>query len=127
MNQFLTLRTEMDKDEQILKTRDDKTPVILSKVTGSAGTGESFELAKGSECSWLQQDSPCDSAKLRSRIEPWLTALFQSEHFALLVGSGLSHAVHFIATGKPLPGMDPVQFTHFNAEINAEAKKSAKL
>jgi hypothetical protein len=117
----------MDKDQQILKTRDDKAPVILSRVAAPAGTAESFKLAAGSECSWLQADSPCDSAKLRSRIEPWLTALFQSEHFALLVGSGLSHAVHRVATGQILPSMEPVKFTHFDAEINAEAKKSAKL
>jgi hypothetical protein len=63
---------------------------------------------------------------LRPRIEPWLTALFQSEHLALLVGSGLSHAVHRIATGAALPGMNPVTFAHFDTDINAEAKKSAE-
>ena len=28
-------------------------------------------------------------AKHRGRVEPWLTALFQSEHLSLLVGSGI--------------------------------------
>jgi hypothetical protein len=118
---------KIEKDDQILKSRDDKSPVIFGKVGAAAGTEEEFKLAAGSDCSWLKKDEVFGSAKLRPRIEPWLTALFQSEHFALLIGSGLSHAVHGIATGKPLPGMDLAKFTHFDTEINAEAKKSAGL
>lgn len=113
-------------DDQILKCRDDKKPVILSKVTEDGATGVTFKLAEGSDCSWLNKDEFIGPENLRPRIEPWLTALFQSEHLALLVGSGLSHAVHQIATGNALPGMSPVSFTHFDAEINAEAKKSAE-
>ena len=115
----------MNRDNQILKCRDDKAPVFLSKAPEAAAAGEPFKLADGSECSWLKKDETFGPAKLRPRIEPWLTALFQSEHLALLVGSGLSHAVHRIATGAALPGMDPAKFTHFGAEINAGAAKSA--
>jgi len=115
----------MNKDDQILKSRDDKGPVIFSKVPDAAGIEESFRLTEGSECSWLDKREAFGSGKLRPRIEPWLTALFQSEHFTLLVGSGLTHAIHGIATGKPLPGMEPAKFTHFDTEINSEAKKSA--
>jgi hypothetical protein len=93
----------MNKDEQILKSRDGKAPVLFSKTPAVTGTGESFTVAGESQCSWLQNKrEPFTTAKLRERIEPWLTALFQSEHFALLIGSGLSHAVHEIATGRPL-------------------------
>jgi hypothetical protein len=115
----------MNKNEQILKSRDDKAPVVFSKVSDASGAEELFKLARGSDCSWLQKDEKFSPGKLRSRIEPWLTALFQSEHFALLVGSGLSHAVHRIATGQTLPGMAPVKFANFDTEINLEAKKSA--
>ena len=115
----------MNKDDQILKCRDDKVPVILSKAAGELGPGVFFKLSEGSECSWLNSEETIGPDKLRPRIEPWLTALFQSEHLALLVGSGLSHAVHHIATGNVLPGMRQVKFTHFDTEINAEAKKSA--
>ncbi|MEN3039505.1 MAG: fibronectin-binding protein (FBP), partial [Candidatus Kryptonium sp.] len=31
--------------------------------------------------------------KIRRKVEPWLTAFFQSEHLSLLVGSGLSIAL----------------------------------
>jgi len=54
-----------------------------------------------------------------------LTALFQSEHLALLIGSGLTHAVHYMATGASAPGMSPVEFSVFNEEISNEAKRFA--
>ena len=31
-----------------------------------------------------------DASKLRTNIEPWLSAVFQSEHLSLLLGSGIS-------------------------------------
>jgi len=34
-----------------------------------------------------------DFLKIRKKVEPWLTALFQSEHLSLLVGTGLSIAL----------------------------------
>src|ERR1700752_471595 len=116
----------MASDDQILKCRDDKAPVVLTKVPEETAFGPSFKLAEGSTCSGFTKEEIVGPDKLRPRIEPWLTALFQSEHLALLVGSGLSHAVHRIATGKALPGMNQVKFGHFDSEINAEAKLSAE-
>jgi len=116
----------MSKGNQILKCRDDKAPVILSKVVSDAGAELTFKLADGSTCSWLSKDGTIATDKLRPRIEPWLTALFQSEHFSLLVGSGLTHAMHWMAVGQALPGMTPTKFSHYDNEINAEAKKSAE-
>jgi hypothetical protein len=115
----------MNRDRQILKCRDDKNPIVFSKPPAAVGEGVLFTLAEGSECSWQKKEETFGSEKLRPRIEPWLTALFQSEHLALLVGSGLSNAVHRIATGELLPGMNPVRFSHFDNEISTEAKKSA--
>lgn len=115
----------MNKDDQIMKCRDDKAPVILSKSKEGSENQETFKLGEGSECSWQKKEEPFGPEKLRPRIEPWLTALLQSEHLSLLLGSGLSHAIYRIATGKTLPGMNTVTFTHFNEEINSEAKKSA--
>lgn len=115
----------IDKDKQILKCRDDKEPVVLSRVDGKDNEAEPFKLADGYRCSWLKKDDHLGPAKLRPRIEPWLTALFQSEHLALLLGSGLSHAVHHIATKKFLPGMGTIEFNQFNKEIKTEAERSA--
>jgi hypothetical protein len=117
----------MKNNDQILKSRDDKGPLFFTRTAETAGPDERFTIAGEGQCPWLHNpEEPFGASKLRERIEPWLTALFQSEHFALLVGSGLSHAVYQIAAGKPLPGMQTVQFAEFDAEINAEAKRSAE-
>ncbi len=92
-----------------------------------SGDEDNFKLVEGAECSWITADSEFGPDKLRPRIEPWLTALFQSEHLALLAGSGLSHAVHYLATGNLLPGMSEATFINYNAEISDKAKESAKF
>ena len=115
----------MNKDDQVLKSRDDKIPVVVTRASDTGDATESFKLAEGSTCSWAKSGETLGTAKLRERIEPWLTALFQSEHFALLVGSGLTHAVHHIATGNLLPGMAPAEFGELDAKIKAAAEESA--
>jgi len=109
---------------QILKCRDDKAPIYLTSITEPSSCAEPFKLLDGYECAWLEEDC-LGPAKLRPRIEPWLTALFQSEHLSLLVGSGLPRALHQMAAGKDIATMDPAKFTEYNSEINAKAKKSA--
>ena len=116
----------MEKNDQVLKSRDDKVPVRFARVSDAGDELDSFNLAEGSACSWAKQAESFGVANLRERIEPWLTALFQSEHFALLVGSGLTHAVHHIATGHRLPGMAPAGFGELDAQIKAAAEESAK-
>ena len=91
---------------QILKSRDDYSMVVIDR------DGELnkplFKLAANVEkCSWAKCE-PFGPETLRPRIEPWLTALVQSEHLSLLIGSGLTHAVHGIATCKALSGMGTV-------------------
>lgn len=114
----------MNNDLQVLKSRDDHEPIVFSKIDGET---EEFRLEKGAKCMWVgQDDEPFGTDRVRPRIEPWLTALCQSEHLSLLAGSGLSQAVYQIATHGDLPWMNPVKFTHFDKEINAEATRSAK-
>ena len=59
----------MNKDDQILKSRDDKVPIVFSKVTEASATEESFKLAGDSECSWQKKDETFGPAKLRERIQ----------------------------------------------------------
>ncbi len=124
----------MSKDEttnktnsgsQILKCRDDKAPVFLNSITDPSNSAEPFRLSDGYTCAWLKKDEGLGSTKLRTRIEPWLTALFQSEHLSLLVGSGLSHALYFMASKRNMAAMEPTKFTNYENEIDSEAKKSA--
>src|SRR6266436_4048751 len=62
--------------------------------------------------------------ELRKEIEPWLTALFQSEHFSLLTGAGLMNAVHHCVTGKLPQGFSNRTYAAFDEQIQTEAKRS---
>jgi len=52
----------------------------------------------------------------RRKIEPWLTAIFQSDHLSLLIGSGFITAVTSIA-GSSSQGMDRIDFEHYKDKI----------
>ena len=102
-----------------LKTRDDHVPLQFT------ADGEIFRLQTDSEASWLSGEA-FGHKELRSRIEPWLTSLFQSEHLSLLAGSGLTHAVHYLAAGKGAAGMGVLTLSNHQAEINQAAAKAAE-
>ncbi|MDY0207748.1 MAG: hypothetical protein RBR82_14170, partial [Pseudomonas sp.] len=93
-----TSKQEENNPTNILKVRDDVKPVFFVNSENS-DTKASFTLKEGQSVSWLGDKEEFGHKELRSRIEPWLTALFQSEHLSLLAGSGLMHAVHHIAAG----------------------------
>lgn len=48
----------------------------------------------------LSDEDIKDAEKLRKHIEPWLTAVFQSEHLSLLLGSGFTSGIASAAGGK---------------------------
>ena len=110
--------TESQNHAQCLKSRDDQGPVRFRPTADGQ-----FILSDSAACSWVKSDGSFDTGTLRSRVEPWLTALVQSEHLSLLIGSGLTHAVHGIARKEKLPGMTLPTFTHFGKAIEAEAKR----
>jgi hypothetical protein len=112
--------------QQIIKTRDDHAPVRLQRDAEGSDSNKLFQLVADADCSWEKSGETFGTEKLRPRIEPWLTALVQSEHLSLLVGSGLTHAVHGLATDGALPGMATVAFESFNDEITKEAKRTAE-
>ncbi len=104
-----------------LKVRDDRAPICFE----AADEDGKFKLCEGSEVSWLTQNQTFGIKELRSRVEPWLTALFQSEHLSLLAGSGLTHATHFLAADKAAAGMGEVNLTSYKDEIEKAAKEAA--
>lgn len=87
------------QEKHVIKLRDYKTPTII--------------------------DEP-DPLKLRDEIEPWLTALCQSEHLSLLTGAGISSAAHYLAEGSSGAGMEKIELSVFQDEIEISAKKAAK-
>ncbi|QKK09771.1 MAG: fibronectin-binding protein (FBP) [Planctomycetota bacterium] len=109
----------------ILKCRDDPKPVeFVLDGEAPAGTPQ-FMLNEHSACSWAKSGEQFGPDRLRPRIEPWLTALCQSEHISLLIGSGLPNAVYRLACGESLPGMTTADFGVHNRAIEAEAARSA--
>lgn len=116
---------EEKKPANILKVRDDAELIGFSNSESSDAKGE-FTLQEGSSASWLGGKKQFGHQDLRARIEPWLTALFQSEHLSLLAGSGLMHAVHILATGKPATGMNKLKLSTWDEKINTAAQTSAK-
>jgi hypothetical protein len=121
------VRQHLECGGQILKSRDDPAPVLIGRDASSTEPGKSFRLTTDMACSWAKADEAFGPEKLRPRIEPWLTALVQSEHLSLLVGSGLTHAVHGLARDDALPGMGAISFEILHEEIAAEAKRTAGL
>jgi hypothetical protein len=111
--------SEKREPVNVLKVRDDHVPLQFSSV------GDKFKLLAGTEASWLNTEE-FGYKELRNRIEPWLTSLFQSEHLSVLAGSGLTHAVHYLAAGKGAAGMGALTLSHYQTEITDAAKKAAE-
>ncbi|WP_407471887.1 hypothetical protein ABFU14_10435 [Xanthomonas campestris pv. raphani] len=108
--------------QNVIKVRDDRSPISFN----STEVGK-FRVVDGDDASWADGDSKEFNQKdLRTRIEPWLTSLFQSEHLSLLAGSGLTHAVHQLATGNLAAGMDALNLSNHKEKISASAKVSAE-
>lgn len=104
----------------IIKVRDDYEPIQFE----STGKLNKFKICEGSTASWTDQEFTAKD--LRSRVEPWLSSLFQSEHLSLLVGSGLTHAVHYLAANKAAVGMSALDLSNYKDKIDNKAKESAR-
>ena len=67
---------KLNAGEHILKTREDSFPIkFTSSIVTDASPGE-FQLVEDEKCSWLRKGQAFGVETLRTRIEPWLTALF---------------------------------------------------
>ena len=102
----------------IIKTIDDRE-LILVNQDGNVQNKE--------DCSWTpEKDKKVNNKIFRTRIEPWLTSLFQSEHLSLLCGSGITNAISYLARASAGATMGTTTFAHFKDEIEEAAKISAK-
>lgn len=104
----------------ILKVRDDERPIRFRFDSNG-----SIEVEGGGQPAWCA--GPQDGrTPLRSRIEPWLTALFQADHLNLLIGTGLTYAVKHIAGVNDKNSMASSPFSAFSKEISEAAQESAQ-
>lgn len=81
---------------------------------------EKHILKIGNELHCRDSISEEDVISYREKIEPWLTAVFQSEHLALLIGSGLTTAVTSVA-GVCAPEMARIDFKEYGKQIEQTA------
>lgn len=102
----------------IIKTRDDRELIFID---------ENGKVQNPDVCSWLPDEGNVNKAVYRSRIEPWLTSLFQSEHLSLLCGSGITNAISFLAGVTGGTTMGATTFTKYKDEIKEAAEASAKV
>lgn len=123
--QLVVIAQEKSNPKNIIKVRDDAKPIYFINSKAS-DTKDPFTLKEDQSASWLGDKQEFGHKELRARIEPWLTALFQSEHLSLLAGSGLTHAVHTLATGGPATGMNKLKLSTWDEKINSAAETSAK-
>src|SRR5690625_3478715 len=109
-----------EASENILKVREDATAIRFRIEKDSTV----FDEGKPPP-SWT--DSATGRTALRSRIEPWLTALVQADHLNLLIGSGLTTAIHQIAGSESTANMADAGFSTYKEEITQAAQTSATL
>ena len=117
-----------ENGKQILKAREDREPITLRLQNEDSETSPLFIIDNKSNgnCNWADDKNEISLDELRKRIEPWLTALCQSEQLSLLIGSGLSRAVHKIATDKDIVTMDDTEGfenNKYEERIIKEAKR----
>ena len=102
----------------IIKTRDDRELIFVDKDN---------KIKNIEDCGWLHENNvEVNKTILRSRIEPWLTSLFQSEHLSLLCGSGITTAISILVGASGGATMKKTIFTKYKDEINESAEASAK-
>ena len=112
------------KELNILKVRDD--PKMLRFYSTESHDEKEYTFIEGDSASWCPESCFTD-IDLRKRIEPWLTSLFQSEHLALLVGSGLTTAIEREACGDSNNGMGAyTPKSRYKTEIEKKASESVQ-
>lgn len=76
----------------------------------------------GKNTIYKDEDPPQKVEELRQQIEPWLSAVFQSEHLSLLLGNGLTIAIAKVA-GADSTSMETIDI---NGAYNDKIKNYAK-
>lgn len=101
----------------IIKTRDDRELIFVD---------EKGKVQNADVCNWQINEDVVNNTIYRTRIEPWLTSLFQSEHLSLLCGSGITNAISLLSGATGGATMGVTTFHKYNDEIKKAAEASAK-
>lgn len=125
-------KQHMASDINWLKVRGDGASVYFSQNADEQPECEYskvFAIAAGTQCNWLKKQTDGEyqiftPVELRKQIEPWLTALFQSDHLSLLVGSGITQAIHLLACHCTAPLIN-INIPSYKDAITQGEKNSA--
>lgn len=109
--------TVLEAGGNLIKTREDRELILV---------GEDGFVENEDDCNWIPNDKTVTKSVFRSRIEPWLTSLFQSEHLSLLCGSGITNAISHLSGSTGGTTMEGSPFTSYKTEIEDAAKEAAK-
>ena len=101
----------------VIKTRDDHELILVDK---------NGKVQNADACGWASDGKDADNTVFRSRIEPWLTSLFQSEHLSLLCGSGITNAINILAGASGGTTMGTTSVIKYKNEIEEAAETSAR-
>ena len=102
-------------------------PEIIELLPNSSEQADSHPFILSANSAWGEQGAEISIERLRQNIEPWLTALFQSEHLNLLIGAGLSTSIQISATDSPPAGMGWISdLAVCKSEIDAFSTQAAK-
>lgn len=119
LNNISEARKTLQAGGNVIKTRDDRELILIDGGTNT--------IINSDTCTWVPENKDIISnAIIRSRIEPWLTSLFQSEHLSLLCGSGITNAISHLACADGGTTMSKADFSVYRDEIEEAAKESAK-
>lgn len=109
------------KGEEIIAENRASDPVD-SHVGEALEEPEGDVLKVGTFQEVFDRDEKLDFFELRKEVEPWLSALFQSEHLSLLTGSGLSIAV---SNASEVDAVD-MSAVEFGLELEEEVDRKAQ-
>lgn len=119
LNNISEARKTLQAGGNVIKTRDDRELILIDGGTNT--------IINSDACTWVPENKDIISnAIIRSRIEPWLTSLFQSEHLSLLCGSGITNAISHLACADGGTTMSKADFSVYRDEIEEAAKNSAE-
>lgn len=108
------------------ETRESQGDDLERKLIEALGDTEADVIKVGNSTNVIPDGDSPDFGELRGKVEPWLSALFQSEHLSLLTGSGLSIGV-CNAVGCDSVDMSQKTFdAQFNDIIQTRAENTAE-
>ena len=116
-NKIETAQEVLKDGGNVIKTRDDRELILVNK---------DGKVQNEKSCGWMPDEGEVNKTVFRTRIEPWLTSLFQSEHLSLLCGSGITNAISLLAGSSCSTTMGTTTFSHYNDEIQEAAESTAE-